>query len=480
MESTLRLYNTLSRQKEVFEPLNPPEVGMYTCGPTVYDYAHIGNLRAYVFADVLKRVLEYNGFAVTHIMNITDVGHLTSDADSGEDKMEKGAKREGKTVREIAEYYTDEFKKDISDLNITPPTKWVKATNHIEEQIELIKILEEQGYTYQTDDGVYFDTSKFSDYGKMARLDLENLQKGARVEFNQQKRNTADFALWKFSPKDEQRAMEWESPWGTGFPGWHIECSAMSMKYLGETFDIHTGGVDHIPVHHTNEIAQSEAATGKPFVKYWLHNEFVVLDTGEKMAKSGQNFLRLKSIIQKGFDPLDYRFLTLNAHYRSHMTFSWPAMEAAKEGRERINQFARRIYSVLDQSADKSNEKYLAKINNEFFKAINDDLNTPAALGYLFDLIKDINSQLSNNTLAVSPASIWGFLMEADKILGLDLENTAQAARDIPVEVKELLARRQLARENRDYEASDRLRDQIKELGFIVEDTDQGQRVHPV
>lgn len=480
MDDTLVLYNTLHRRKEPFTPLNPPDVSFYSCGPTVYNYAHIGNLRSYIFADTLKRVLMMNGYSVNHIMNITDVGHLTDDADAGEDKMEKGARREGKTVWDVAQFYTDAFMADIKALNILPPVRYTKATDHIKEQIDLIKSLEQKGYTYVIDDGVYFDTSKFAGYGAMAKLDIENLKAGARVELNSQKRNVTDFALWKCSPKEEKRAMEWESPWGKGFPGWHIECSAMAMKYLGQTFDIHTGGIDHIPVHHTNEIAQSEAATGKPFVRFWLHNEFVVLSKGEKMSKSAENFLRLQSVLEKGYSALDYRFLALNTHYRSPLSFSWTAMDAAREGRERLNQFVRRVHDLLNGPAMSSDKKYLSGKEDAFAKAVNDDLNTPAALGIVFDLVKDINSQLANDTLAISPKDLWTLLLKWDEVLGLRLADVAKAAAELPTAVQELLARRQAARDNRDFAASDRLRDLIRDQGYLVEDTSDGQKVKPV
>lgn len=480
MDETLVLYNTLHRRKEAFTPINPPEVGFYSCGPTVYNFAHIGNLRSYLFADTLKRVLSANGYQVNHIMNITDVGHLTDDADAGEDKMEKGARREGKTVWDVAQFYTDAFMADIEALNILAPVRFTKATDHIKEQIDIIKTLEEKGYTYVIDDGVYFDTSKFAGYGAMAKLDIENLKAGARVEMNSQKRNITDFALWKFSPKEDKRAMEWQSPWGKGFPGWHIECSAMAMKYLGQTFDIHTGGIDHIPVHHTNEIAQSEAATGKPFVRYWMHNEFVVLSKGEKMSKSADNFLRLKTVLDKGYEALDYRFLCLNTHYRSPLSFSWTAMDAAREGRERLNQFVRRVHDLLAGPTIESDKKYLSKKEDAFMGAVDDDLNTPGALGVLFDLVKDINSQLANNTLAIAPKDLWALLMKWDEILGLKLADVAKASADLPAAVTELLARRQAARDQKDFAASDRLRDLIKDQGYAVEDTSDGQKVKPV
>ncbi len=479
MTSPIYLYNTLHKRKELFTPIQPPEVGFYSCGPTVYDHLHIGNLRAFIFADILKRVLLANGYEVSHIMNITDVGHLVSDASEGEDKMQKKANEVGLSAWDLAEKYTQIFFADIQALNILPATFYPKATEHIQEQIELIKTLEKKGYTYTIDDGVYFDTEKFPTYGNLAQLDLENLQEGARVQKNEQKRNASDFALWKFSPKETKRDMEWESPWGTGFPGWHLECSAMSMKYLGQTFDIHTGGVDHLTVHHTNEIAQSEAATEKPFVNYWLHNEFLAIQGDDKMSKSKGNFYTLDSIKEKGFSPLDFRFAVLQSHYRSHMTFSWKALEAAREGRERLNQFARHIFMMQGLEIDPRGNKYLSDKEDAFYTAVNDDLNTSEALGILFELVKDINSQVANKAMSVSPAAIWQFLVQADAILGLDLQNIAEATEQIPEQVQQLLTNRKLAREQKDWESSDRIRDQISDLGFIVEDTDSGQTVHP-
>ncbi|MEK7623556.1 MAG: cysteine--tRNA ligase, partial [Patescibacteria group bacterium] len=327
----LTLYNTLTRRKETFEPLRDKAVGLYTCGPTVYNYAHIGNLRTYIFEDILKRALVANGYDVRHVMNITDVGHLTDDADFGEDKMEKGAKREDKSAWEIAEFYTQAFKKDVQELNILPPDIWCKATDNIAEQIAMVQTLIDKGVTYETADGIYFDTTKISDYGKLARLRAQTLQPGKRVEMGE-KRNPHDFALWKFSPTGEKRQMEWEAFGRKGFPGWHIECSAMSIKYLGEQFDIHCGGIDHVPIHHTNEIAQSETATGKkPWVRYWLHGEFLnIAET--KMAKSGENFITLQTIKDRGISPIAYRYFLLQTHYRKQLNFSWEALQAAETG----------------------------------------------------------------------------------------------------------------------------------------------------
>lgn len=477
MSSPLYLYNTLHKRKEEFIPLDPPNVGFYSCGPTVYHYAHIGNLRTMIMSDILKRVLMYDGYHVTHIMNITDVGHLVSDGDEGEDKMEKGAAREGKSVWDVAKFYTDAFLQDIQAINLLPPTRFTKATEHIEEQIELIKTLEEKGFTYVIDDGVYFDTSKFPSYGQLTNLQLDQQNEGARVAVNDQKRNSSDFALWKFSPKDEQRQMEWPSPWGKGFPGWHIECSAMAMAYLGHTLDIHTGGEDLAPVHHTNEIAQSEAATGKPFSRFWLHGAFVVLPGGDKMSKSGDNFSTLSKVLEKGYDGLDYRFLTLNTNYRSPLTFTETALDAAKYGRERLNQFVRRIYELREADITTTNLTYLSGLTERFEGAINDDLNMPEALSVVFELVKDANTQIDQQALTVSPKDIWQWLMNIDQVLGLKLEQVPTATAEIPEFVQTLLTKRQLAREQKDWAESDRLRDEIVSHGYLLEDTSEGQKI---
>ena len=333
----LYLYNTLTRKKEEFKPIEKGQVGLYTCGPTVYNYAHIGNLRTYLFEDILKRILLYNDYKVKHVMNITDVGHLTGDRDMGEDKLEIGAKREHKTAWEIAEFYTQAFRQDIKKLNILEPDVWCKATDYIKEQIDLIKILETKGYTYKTADGVYFDTAKFKDYTRLSRQNLEALKAGARIEKNPEKKNPTDFALWKFSPKDSKRQMEWASPWGVGFPGWHIECSAMSLALLKNQLDIHCGGVDHINIHHTNEIAQSQTATDQKFFNFWLHGAFLNIAGGKKMAKSQDNFLTLENaLIKKSIDPLAFRFVCLQTHYRKPMEYSEAGIKNAQSGLEHL------------------------------------------------------------------------------------------------------------------------------------------------
>jgi len=460
--SPIRLYNTLTRAKEPFTPLDGKQVKLYTCGPTVYHYAHIGNLRTYVFEDILKRALLYNGLPVLHVMNITDVGHLTSDSDEGEDKMEKGAAREGKSVWDIAQFYTDAFQKDITRLNILEPSIWCKATDHIPEQIAQIQRLEENGFAYAIEDGVYFDTSKLQDYGKLARLDIENLKAGARIEMAEGKRNPTDFALWKLSPKDgPQRAMEWDSPWGKGFPGWHIECSAMSMKYLGDQFDIHCGGIDHIPVHHTNEIAQAEGATGKkPWVQLWMHSEFLIMDKG-KMSKSSGEFLRLQTLIDHGYDPLVYRYFCLTATYDQQLTFSFEALDSAKSSYESIKT------KILDLHEHKTEGTSVEGKEHEhkeiFLDAMNDNLNTPKALAALWGVLRD-DCLANERKLELAK--------EFDEVLGLGIAQFG--TEEIPEEIKTLARERAEAKANKDWAASDRLRAEINAKGYIIDDKKEG------
>ncbi len=461
----IKLYNTLSRKKEKFVPIKKGQVGMYTCGPTVYNYAHIGNLRSYLFEDLLKRVLLFDGLKVKQVMNITDVGHLTSDADEGEDKMLLAMRREGKNAYDIAEFYTRAFKQDLKKLNIIEPEVWCKATEHIKEQIELIKKLEKKGFTYKTSEGIYFDTSKLKDYGKLARLKAEELQAGKRIQLGE-KKNITDFALWKLSPEGRKREMEWNSPWGKGFPGWHIECSAMSMKYLGQQFDIHCGGIDHIPVHHTNEIAQSESATGKkPWVKYWLHNEFLVLGAGEKMAKSGENFITLTTLEQKGYHPLDYRYFCLGTHYRKPLMFSWEAMESAKITRRKL---VEKVLELKNTKEIKENKKAQDKYLAAFAKEINDDLNTPKALAILWEVVKDDN---------LSAGDKYNLLLNFDEVLGLDLKKAKEEKVKVPEEIKKLAEERLKARQNKDWKKSDLLREKIKELGYVIGDSKEGYEI---
>lgn len=449
----IKLYDSYSRSLREFEPITGNQVKVYACGPTVYDYAHIGNLRTYIFEDTLRRTLEFFGYDVTHVVNITDVGHLTSDADTGEDKIEQGSKRVGKTAHEIAELYTDAFKQDLVQLNILEPDIWCRATEHIAEQIDAIKEIEKKGYVYITTDGVYFDTSKLKNYGYLARLDVAGLNAGQRINIGE-KQNATDFALWKFSPKDQIRQMEWASPWGTGFPGWHIECSAMAVKYLGEKFDIHCGGKDHIPVHHSNEIAQAEICYGTTLANFWLHGYFLEIDKA-KMSKSAGEFVRLQTLLDYGYDPLSYRYLCLTANYRSDLKFTWESLDSAQIALNRLRSaaYAWGQPSIPDQ-------QYLQQIYGQVY----DDLNTPKALAVIWNLVK------SNLAPAIKKAT----LLECDKILGLNLANWQPEVVEIPDHVKTLLDLRSQARKERDWAAADEFRDQIADLGYEIEDAAEG------
>ncbi len=450
----LKIYNSLNKEKEEFKPIIESNVGLYTCGPTVYNYAHIGNMRTYIFEDILKRVLSYNNYLVNHIMNITDVGHLTGDRDMGEDKIEKESKKENKTAFEIAEFYTIKFKEDLKNLNIIFPNTFCKATDNINEQIEMIMQLEEKGFTYITSDGIYFDTSKVADYTKLSHQNLSALKEGSRVEINDEKKNATDFALWKFSPKNIKRQMEWESPWGVGFPGWHIECSAMSVKYLGTHFDIHCGGVDFIDLHHTNELAQTEAATGvKPWVNYWVHGEFLNLKDGEKMAKSTGNFLTIKSeFIDKDINPLVYRFATFGVHYRKQMEWNNDVLTSAING---YNNLIHKI-KILGEKIGSVN----AELKERFISNINDDLNMPKALSTVAEVFK----------YGISNEDKLATILDFDKVLGLNLG--AKSDNIIPEDIKKLVQERTIARSNKDWAKSDELRHQIKSLGFEIKDMD--------
>jgi cysteinyl-tRNA synthetase len=450
----LKLYNTLTRKKEIFKPIERGKAGIYGCGPTVYWYQHIGNMRRYIFEDDLIRTLEYFGYKIKHIINITDVGHLTSDADEGEDKVEKAAKKEGKKAEEITKQYFEAFKEDLFKLNIKEPDKWTWATKHIDEQINLVKELEKKDFTYRTHDGIYFDTSKLKNYGKLAKLDVQGLKAGKRIGLGD-KKNKTDFALWKFSERPGERQQEWNSPWGVGFPGWHIECSAMSMKYLGKQFDIHTGGIDHIPVHHTNEIAQSEAATGKkPWVKYWMHSHHLNLKEG-KMSKSSGQILRLKNLEEKGFSPMEFKYLCLLTHYRKRIEFDFNLMTSAQQAYQHLKNI---ISGIKDDK--KINQKYL----EEFEKAMNDDLNTPKALQVLWKLARDGKAEGKMQAIK-----------KMEEVFGLNLLKKENV--EMPDEVKNLFDEREKAREEKNWKKSDEIRDKIKSYGFIVEDTSEGQKV---
>ena len=466
----LSLFNTLGRETQEFVPIQTGQVGVYTCGPTVYQYAHIGNLRTYIFEDLLVRALRFLGYKVKHVMNITDVGHLTDDADQGEDKMLKGAREQRKSVWEIAEFYTQAFFRDLEALNITKPDIACRATDHIQDMIDLILRIEKAGFTYRAGGNVYFDVGKTSNFGKLTGQVREDLKAGARIAVDPNKKNPHDFVLWFTRSKFEHQTMLWDSPWGRGYPGWHIECSAMSMKYLGEQFDIHCGGIDHISVHHSNEIAQSEAATGKtPWVKYWLHGEFLVL-AKEKMAKSAGNFLTLGSIVEKGYDALDYRYFCLGAHYRSPLQFSFQALDAARSGRHNMIE---RILRLKEESPNPESPGNIAggaaDLLESFRDALEQDLNIPKALVPFWELIKDES---------IAPEQKLVTLSEMDRVLGLDLASVEPEELDpqLQDEVQALIGEREQARSSKDFARADEIRDRLCRMGIILEDTPAGVR----
>ncbi len=456
----IHLFNTLGRKKQAFAPLIPGKVGIYSCGPTVYDFASIGNFRSFLFADVLRRVFEKNGFTVTQVMNITDVGHLVSDADDGEDKLEKGAKREGKSAWDVAAEYTKAFVEDSKKLNIEAPHVSPKATDHIAEQIAFIEAIEKNGYTYTIADGVYFDTSKLEHYGQLSGQSLEEKEGGSRVAIGDKKHAT-DFALWKFSPAGETRQMEWDSPWGKGFPGWHIECSAMSEKYLGLPFDIHTGGIDHIAVHHENEIAQTLAARKCLEANFWMHNEFLQIDGG-KMSKSLNNTYTVADLEAHKIHPLSFRLFILGAHYRTPQNFTWDAVAASHTALGNIRNGVRDLPKPSEPDA----ESMLA-----FMERVNDDLDTPGALAIFYGVLNHSSMERS-----VKSAT----LLAMDDVLGLALEDVVARPITIPSSVEKLVSDREAARSSKDWKKSDELRDEIATLGFIAEDTADGQKLREV
>ncbi|MDD5178562.1 MAG: cysteine--tRNA ligase [Candidatus Nanoarchaeia archaeon] len=454
----IKLFNTMSRKKELFKPIKKNKVGFYGCGPTVYNFAHIGNLRKYIFDDLLNRMFRYNNYEAVYVMNVTDVGHLTSDADEGEDKIKKQAEKEKKSAYDIARFYEDAFFKDTEKLNILKPETTCRATEHIDVMINLIKRIEKNGYTYSAGGNLYFDVSKFKDYGKLARLKLDDLK--ARVDVDKNKKNPADFVLWFTESKFKNQEMMWESKWGRGYPGWHIECSAMSMEYLGEQFDIHTGGIDHIPVHHTNEIAQAEAATGKkPWVRYWMHIEFLTSNEG-KMAKSKGEFLTLNGLINKGYDALDYRYLCLNTHYRKPLMFSFEALDSAKNARERLNNKILEIRKNVDFSNASSRDYH-----EEFHEAINDDLNMPMALAVMWDALNDRE---------LGDKEKYNYVIDFDKVFGLGLEELEEKTVEIPNNIQKLIDERELARKSKDWKKADKIRNDLSKKGYILKDTANG------
>lgn len=460
---SLKLYNTLTKQKEEFKPLQGNEVRIYTCGPTVYSFAHIGNFRAYVFMDTLRRVLKENGYTLKHVMNITDVGHLESDADEGEDKMEKAARKENKNPYEIAAYYTEIFFRDMGRLHIERPEIIAKATDHISDMLEFVKTLVKNGYAYETSKAIYFDISKLDKYPVLSNRNLDDQIAGARVDVDQEKRNPYDFAVWIKAP--ENHIMKWESPWGLSYPGWHLECSAMGRKYLGDEFDIHTGGVDHIPTHHENEIAQSKGCTGHIPAKRWMHVEFLQVDGG-KMSKSLGNTYTLDQLQEKGIEPLAYKMFCYTAHYRTKLNFTF---EGALSTQKALNRL-REGYLTHLQNDEKVEETEIKEYKQRFLDAVNDDLNMPLAMGVVWEVVR-------NNKKSKQFADL---LLEFDKILGLDLENSKkyleeQEKVELPEEIKELVEQRKIARENKNWAESDRIRDLLKEKGYTVKDTKEGQ-----
>ncbi|MDR2485410.1 MAG: cysteine--tRNA ligase [Treponema sp.] len=480
---SLTLYNTLGRELQAFESLKTGRAGFYGCGPTVYNYAHIGNLRAYVLHDVLIRTLRRMGFEVTHVMNITDVGHLSGDNDEGDDKMVTSAKERGKSVLEVAEFYTRAFFNDTERLHIVKPTVVCKATEHIDDMIGLIKRIEAQGFTYSAGGNLYFDITKFPPYGDLARLRLDDLKAGARIQVDENKRNPHDFVLWFTKSKFERQALVWDSPWGTGYPGWHIECSAMSIKYLGETFDIHAGGIDHVSIHHTNEIAQSEAATGiHPWVRYWVHNEFLVVDRG-KMSKSGGGFFTLQRLVDAGYDPLDYRYFLLGGHYRSQLQFSYQALESAQNARkslmdrimERVNALPDKSGSLPGIGLEQIPESLTRRKPGIYLKAFNaaleNDLSTPRGLAELWGLLRDPE---------VNPADALIGAFDMDRVLGLNLAGEVEKrrfpaeSRELVDEIETLIAERTAAKQVKDFAKADGIRQTLKDRGIILEDRPTG------
>lgn len=470
----MKLHNTLTSNLDTLTPLNNNTVTIYTCGPTVYSEPLIGNWVAYIRWDILIRSLHASGFTTNRVMNITDVGHLASDADEGEDKMSKGARREGITEWEVAERYTDSFLNGMKKLNLLPPNTLAKATDHIAEQIELVSRLESKGYTYTLDEGVYFDTSKFPTYADFAHLDLEAQKAGARVEFNSEKRNPSDFVLWRLTPAGETRTMEWESPWGKGIPGWHIECSAMAMKYLGETIDIHTGGIDHIPVHHTNEIAQSEAATGKPFAAIWLHANFL-LSEGTKISKSLGNGYTITDLKEKGYDPMSFRMFVLQSHYRSESNFTFANLSGAASRLSHWKQIAElrwQIHDTLTDDDDKVGTDVSAKLlatKHAALEALQEDINTPRTLQIIDEAFGLIDSTPHES---ISQSALHELIEWIDDVLGLDLLGTTE---DVSDDIKDILMQRARAREEKDWATADSLRDQLRTEGIFVNDSLNGQ-----
>jgi cysteinyl-tRNA synthetase len=468
----MKFYNTLSKTKEEFKSINPGKVGMYTCGPTVYDFIHIGNIRAYLLSDTIRRYFEYSGYEVRLIKNITDVGHLTKDdmgqGDSGEDKLEKTALKERKKPEEIAKFYEDYFRQTEKEMNILPAQYFPKATAHVPQMIKIIEGLIQKGYAYEKNGNVFFDVTKFSNYGKLSGNTLENLKIGARLEEHPDKKNQWDFALWLKAPKEH--LLKYDSPWSLGYPGWHIECSAMGLEYLGNTLDIHTGGEDNIFPHHEAEIAQSECFTGQKFVNYWLHVRHLMVNS-EKMSKSKGNFYHLEDIKDKGFSPMDLRLLLLSAHYRSQVNFTWEAMEQAHKNLQKINDFVLNMETIAARNVSGSKSFDLTAFQKKFESAMDDDLSTSLALSVLYEMISEINKLSAANSLSSNDAKkILAFWKKINSVFGLLLSGQAE----IPEEIKKLIAERESARQGKDFKKSDNIRSLIEKKGYVIEDTKDG------
>ena len=459
----MKLYNTLTRRKDEFVPLVPGKVGIYTCGPTVYMYAHVGNFRAYIFSDTLRRAMKYLGYDVMHVMNVTDVGHLTSDEDTGEDKLDKEARLEGKKPEEIARFYEKAFFDDAARLNIERPHVVCRATDHILDMIELVRRIEANGFAYRTSVGLIFDTSRYPEYALLSRLNLAEQQAGARTKVDPERRNPSDFALW--ITNQPKHLMQWDSPWGRGFPGWHLECSAMSLKYLGECFDIHTGGIDHIPVHHTNERAQNFAATGKEVVVRWMHNAFLVIGDA-RMGKSEGNLVTVSQLEEHGVSPAGFRYLCQMALFRMPLSFTAESLQSAQNSLRGLVDFGRNAQAWPVKDAD-----WTQPFRQQFRDAIADDLNVPQGLAAAWSLVREGNRRQDR--------AAWDAILDFDRVLGLGLEHQLGAASEVPSQVTELVATRENARKAKDWAESDRLRKQIGEQGFLVEDTPSGARVKP-
>ena len=464
----INLYNTLTHKKEEFIPIKKNNVSIYSCGPTVYSYAHIGNMRTYIFMDTLRRMFKYNGYTINHVMNLTDVGHLTSDADTGEDKMEKAARKEGKDPYEIAEFYTKAFMKDLKSLNIDMPETITKATDNILQMEQMVEEIIKNGYGYETSKGIYFDVSKLDKYPVLSNNDVSGQEAGARIEIDPEKRNPYDFALWIKAP--ENHIMKWDSPWGKSYPGWHIECSAMGRRFLGENFDIHTGGVDHIPVHHENEIAQCKEAIGHNPAHFWMHSEFLLVDGG-KMSKSLGNVYTLTQLQEKGIEPLAYKLFCYSSHYRNKLNFTF---EGAIASQKALNRLREGYLKELDGKDDISDD-IIKKYENRFHEAINDDLNMPSAIGIVWEIIRSEKKS----------AKFANILLKFDEVLGLDLINAKEYLEksnevEIPDEIRELIQKRSQAKSEKNWEMADKIRDEIRKKGYLIKDTKNGVQIEKI